>query len=168
LLVGAFGGGAGVYARTQHGFFLGADTGVATLISSDADQLVRSQIVPSRHGWAFGVRTGYEWASGLALQARIDDLGVHTSDGARSLMFVSGGIRYSLPLVVMPFADALVGTAFDATGASLGAAIGLGASVLVTRHLGIDVALRDWMADLEGGIRHIPTATVGLQIGFGG
>lgn len=169
LLVGAFGGAAGAYARMPSGFFLGADTGLATLLASDADRAesARTLVAPSRRGWAFGVRTGYAWASGLAIQARFDDLGVHTSDGTGSMMFASAGLRYALPFVVMPFAEALVGPAFDSSGVALGASLGVGASILVTRHLAIDLALRDWIADLDGGIRHIPTATLGLQIGFG-
>lgn len=169
LLVGAFGGSAGAYARMPYGFFFGADTGLATLVSSDSDVALRTQtqVAPLHRGWAFGVRTGYEWASGLAIQARFDDLGVHTSDGTTSLMFASAGLRYSFPFIVMPFVDALVGPAFDASGVSLGAAIGIGASIVVTRHLGIDLAFRDWIADLDGSVRHVPTATVGVQIGFG-
>jgi len=167
--IGAFGGGAGAYARMPSGLFLGADTGVAVLASSDGDTAARvaEPVAPKDTGWTFGIRAGYEWESGLALQARVDDLGTHTNDGDQSLTFCSVGVRYSLPFVVMPFVDALVGPAFDSSGTSFGAAIGVGASILVTRHLGVDLALRDWMADLDGGIHHIPTATVGVQLGFG-
>jgi len=167
--IGAFGGGAGAYARMRSGFFLGADTGIATLVSSSTDSIARTQSLssPEYHGWTYGVRIGYEWASGLAIQARVDDLGTHTGDGTEALTLATVGVRYSLPFFVMPFADALVGPAFDSSGTSLGAAIGVGASLLVTRHLGVDLAFRDWMVDLDGGIRHVPTVTVGVQIGFG-
>jgi hypothetical protein len=155
----------------RSGWFLGADTGVATLLSSDADRMpllaASTSTSPNYHAWAFGARAGYEWPSGLALQARIDDLGVHTGDGPGGSTFATVGLRYSLPFALMPFADVLAGPAFDDAGASFGAAIGVGVSVLITRHLGVDLALRDWMADLDGGIRNIPTATVGIQLGFG-
>jgi hypothetical protein len=167
--IGAFGGSAGAYARFRSGFLFGADTGIATLVSSDEDSIARVEptTTPKYHGWAFGVRTGYEWTNGIALQARVDDLGTHTGSGNQPLSIASVGLRYSLPFVVMPFVDALVGPAFDNSGTSLGAAIGIGASIIVTRHLGVDVAVRDWMADLGGGIRHIPTVTLGVQLGFG-
>ena len=167
--IGAFGGGSGGYARMRSGFFLGADTGVAASVSSDTDSVARTDppVEPKDRAWTFGVRAGYEWDNGIAVQARVDDLGIHTNDGTEPLTFCTVGVRYSLPFVVMPFAEALVGPAFDSSGTSLGAGVGLGASILVTRHLGIDVALRDWMADLDGGIRHVPTATVGIQLGFG-
>lgn len=168
--IAAFGGGGGAYARMRSGWFLGADTGVATLLSSDADQgpqLAAMSTAPSYHALAFGARAGYEWPSGLALQARLDDLGVHTGDGPEGMTFATVGLRYSIPFPLMPFADVLAGPAFDASGTSFGAAVGVGVSILITRHLGVDLALRDWMADLDGGIRNIPTVTVGIQLGFG-
>ncbi len=167
--IGAFGGGSGGYARMRSGLFLGADTGIALLVSSDADGVAHtdSPVEPKDRAWTFGARAGYEGENGVAVEAQVDDLGIHTNDGTEPLTFCAVGVRYSLPFVVMPFAEALIGPAFDSSGTSLGAGVGVGASILVTRHLGIDVTFRDWMADLDGGIRHMPTGTVGIQLGFG-
>ena len=166
--IGSFGGGAGAYARMRSGLFLGADTGLAILESSDTTSIAHDAATTSNdRRWAYGVRAGFEWSSGLAFQARIDDLGVHAGAGNQAVMAASVGVRYSLPFVVMPFVDALVGPAFDGDGTSLGAGMGVGASILVTRHLGLDLACRDWMSDLGGSVRHIVTISGGVQISFG-
>jgi hypothetical protein len=166
--MGLFGSGAGAYARMRSGFFLGADTGLAILESADTTSSAHDVSSTSNdRRWAYGVRAGFEWSSGLAFQARIDDLGVHAGAGNQAVMAASVGVRYSLPFVVMPFVDALVGPAFDGDGTSLGAGIGAGASILVTRHLGLDLACRDWMSDLGGSVRHIVTFSGGVQISFG-
>jgi hypothetical protein len=137
-------------------------------VTNDVDaERAMSQLAPRRHAWAFGIRAGYDWENGLGVQARFDDLGVHTAVGPRSLAFTTAGLRYSLPFVVMPFVDALAGIAVDSAGGAFGAGIGAGAAVVVTRHLGADLALRDWIADLDGAVRHVPTVTLGVHIGFG-
>ena len=121
------------------------------------------------HGaWAFGARAGYQFSSGLSLQARFDDLGVRAPDGSGPLLFASGGVRYVLPFIVMPFAEALVGPAFYGPHTSLGAGLGLGVALPVGRHLSFDFAARDWIADVDGAVRHVPTFEVGITVGFGG
>jgi hypothetical protein len=144
-LIGGFGGGGGAYARMRSGFVLGAESG--------------KSIGGNDIGWTVGVRTGYEWATGVTVQARLDDL--------RTATVASAGLRYSLPFIVMPFVDALAGPAFDGGTTSLEVALGIGASAIVTRHLAIDVAARDWMTDTMGGIHHVRTITVGVQINVG-
>lgn len=166
--IGAFGGGGGAYARMRSGFFLGAETGLALSTGTDVNAGVARVASTPGSWWTFGARTGYEWENGVALQLRIDDLGTRAGDGSGTLSVASVGVRYSLPFIVMPFVDALVGPAFESGDTSLAAAVGVGGSVLITRHLAFDLAFRDWMTDLGGsGIRHVPTVTLGVQIGFG-
>jgi len=167
--IGAFGGGGGAYARMRSGFFLGAETGLALSTGGDvtAGGAARVESTPGSW-WTFGACTGYEWENGIALQLRVDDLGTRAGDGSSALTVASAGARYSLPFIVMPFVDALVGPAFESGNTSLAAALGVGGSVLITRHLAFDLAFRDWMTDLgSNGIRHVPTVTLGVQIGFG-
>ena len=159
-LVRAFGGGGGAVSRAPSGPFVGADTGWGVMLGPG------SPTAPN--GWAFGARAGYEWANGLALEGRFDDLGMDPPRGGGSLLTASAGVRYSLPLIVMPFAEALVGPAFNGTHATPTAGIGLGASLPVLRHLMFDFSLRDWIADLDGGVRNIPTVELGITVGFGG
>jgi hypothetical protein len=159
-LVGGFGGGGGAIARAPSGLFIGADTGWAVMLGP------RESSAPN--AWAFGARVGYEWQNGLALEGRFDDLGVHPPTGGGSLLFGSAGIRYSLPLVVMPFAEALVGPGFNGSHLAPGAGLGVGASLPVLRHLMFDLALRDWIIDLDGGVRNVPTVELGITVGFGG
>lgn len=166
ILVGAFGGGHGRGGRAPHGWFLGADTGHAWFIGM-TDSAARATTAPRDSGWCFGARLGYQLPSGLAVQARFDKLGVDAPDGTGGLDAVSGGIRYSVPMVPMPFAEASIGATFDAHDAAASAGIGVGLSLLAARHVSFDVAARDWIVDL-GGIHHIPTVTIGITAGFGG
>jgi hypothetical protein len=73
-----------------------------------------------------------------------------------------------MPLVVMPFAEALLGPAFNGSHATPTAGIGLGVTLPVLRHLAFDVSVRDWIADLDGGVRNVPTFQVGITVGFPG
>jgi len=159
-LVGAFGGGGGAFSRAPSGFFVGADTGWAVMLGPGS--------APAPDAWAFGARLGYEWRNGLAIEGRFDDLGVDPPKGGGSLLVGSGGIRYSLPFVVMPFAEALIGPAFNGSHVTPGAGLGLGASLPVVRHLMIDLALRDWIVDLDGAVRNVPTIELGIAVGFPG
>ena len=126
------------------------------------------------HGaWSFGARTGYAWGSGLAIQLRYDDLGVEApplQSDASVLQFATVGARYAIPYYVQPFAEALVGAAFFGDRARVGGVIGLGVAVPVERHLSLDFALRDYLADLdaEGGVRQAITAHLGVTVIFGG
>ena len=167
--IGAFGGGGGAYARMRSGLFLGAETGLALSTGTDAlaGGAPRVESMP-RSWWTFGVRAGHEWENGIAVQLRFDDLGARAGDGASTLSVASAGVRYSLPFIVMPFVEALVGPAFEGGQTSFAAGLGVGGSLLITRHLAFDLAFRDWMTDLGGaGIRHVPTVTVGVELGFG-
>ncbi len=160
-LVGAYGGGGGgSIAHAPRGLFLGADTGLATMLPGRVD---------GAHGaWAFGARAGYQWRSGLAAQVRFDDLGVGAPDGSAPLLFATAGVRYSLPLVVMPFVEVLVGPAVYGAHVSPGAALGGGVSLPVLRHLAFDLSIRDWIAGIDGDVRHVVTAELGVSVGFGG
>ncbi len=166
VLVGAFGGGHGHGARAPHGWFVGADTGWAWFIGMP-DVVARASSVPRDNAWCFGGRAGYQLASGLAVQARFDELGVGAPDGSGSLAALSAGVRYSVPIVPMPFAEAMVGPTFHGSDAAASAGVGIGLSLLVARHLAFDAAARDWIVDL-GGVHHIPTITLGITAGFGG
>ena len=166
VLVGAFGGGHGHGGRAPHGFFLGADTGHAWFVGM-SDVAAHTSTPPSDSGWCFGARAGYQLPSGLAFEATFDKLGVDAPDGSGTLDAVAGGIRYSLPTVPMPFAEASIGTTFDASNVAASAGVGVGLSLLVARHVSFDAEARDWIVDL-GGIHHIPMLTIGITAGFGG
>ena len=159
-LVGSFGGGSGSLWHAPSGPFVGAESGLGLMLGSGTD--------PARDAWAFGARVGYQWRSGLALEARFDDLGVDPRTGGGSLLVASGGVRYSMPLVVMPFAEALIGPAFNGTHATPAVGVALGVSLPVLRHLAFDLSARDWIADLDGAVRNVPTFELGLTVGFSG
>lgn len=159
-LVGGFGGGGGAISRAPSGLFVGADTGWAVMLGPGPG--------PAPNAWAFGTRVGYQWRNGLALEGRFDDLGVEPPTKGGSLLFGSAGIRYSIPFVVMPFAEALIGPAFNGTHAAPGAGLGIGASLPVVRHLMFDLSLRDWIVDLDGAVRNVPTIELGITVGFTG
>ncbi|HSN27715.1 MAG TPA: hypothetical protein VLT45_15590, partial [Kofleriaceae bacterium] len=138
VLVGAFGGGHGRGGRAPHGWFLGADTGHAWFIGMSDVAAARATSTPSDSGWCFGARAGYQLPSGLAVQARFDKLGVDAPDGTGALDAVSGGIRYSLPMVPMPFAEAAIGATFTGQDVAASAGIGVGLSLLPARHVSFD------------------------------
>ena len=165
LLIGAFGGGHSG-GRAPHGFFFGADTGWAWLVG-ESDVAARSTTSLQSNAWCFGARGGYQLRSGLAIQARYDHLGVSAPDGAGALSFVSAGVRYGFPMEIEPFAEAMIGPAFHGGTISPGAALGLGLSLLATRHVAFDFAVRDWLVDING-VHHAPTVTLGITAGFGG
>lgn len=166
VLVGAFGGGHGHGGRAPRGWWLGADTGWAWFVGMPG-AIARATSTPRDNAWCFGARAGYQLASGLAVQARFDKLGVDAPDGSGTLDTVSAGIRYSVPIVPMPFAEAMIGPTFHGSDAAVSAGVGVGLSLLVARHVAFDAAARDWIVDL-GGVHHIPTLTLGITAGFGG
>jgi hypothetical protein len=170
LLVGSFGGGVSQLGRSPHGWFLGVETGWARWLASDTavGRVAGGQTGAADDGWAFGVRGGYQLRSGLAMQLRFDDLGVAVAPGAGSLAIASGGLRYAVPFAIMPFADVLVGAMFGGVDTAPAAALGVGVSVPVARHAALDLTARDWIADLGGSVRHIPSVMAGVNIGFGG
>ncbi len=167
VLVGAFGGGHGRAVRAPHGWFLGVDAGWAWLVGP-TDVAARSTATDFHDNhWCFGARAGYQLPSGLAVQARFDKLGVTAPDASGELMTASFGVRYSVPIVPMPFAEALVGPAFHGGDTSFTVGVGIGASVVVARHVAFDASLRDWIVDIAG-VHHIPTLMLGITAGFGG
>ena len=143
-------------SRAPEGLFLGADTGVATLLPSNKD--------PAHVGWAFGFRGGYQWRSGIALQARFDDLGVDAPKTGGTLLFTTLGLRYSLPLPLMPFAEVLGGTAIYGSNVTPGVGLGLGVSLPVLRHLVFDLSIRDWIAELDSSVCNVPTVELGITV----
>ena len=165
LLVGSFGGGHSG-GRAPYGLFLGVDTGWAWLVGG-SDVVARSTAEVHANAWCFGARGGYQFASGLAVQTRYDHLGLTAPDGSGALSFISAGVRYAFPMEIEPFAEAMVGPALHGSVASPAAMLGVGVSVLATRHVAFDLALRDWLVDI-GGVHHAPAATLGITAGFGG
>ncbi len=123
---------------------------------------------PAHDAWSFGARVGYQWRSGLAIEGRFDDLGVDPPRGGGSLLVASAGLRYSMPFVVMLFAEALVGPVFNDSHAAPAAGLGLGITLPVVRHLALDLSVRDWIAGLDGVVRDVPTVQMGLSVGFPG
>jgi len=57
---------------------------------------------------------------------------------------------------------------FGGASSSPVAGIGVGVSIPIARHAIFDLTGRDWIADLDGSVRHIPTVMVGINLGFGG
>lgn len=166
ILTGGFGGGHSG-ARAPHGFFLGADTGWAWRVGGTTDVVAREVVATRSNAWCFGARGGYQLASGLAVQARYDHLGVAAPDDSGALSFVSAGVRYAFPMEIEPFAEAMVGPALHGSTTSPGAALSVGLAVLLSRHAAFDLAARDLLVDL-GGVRHIPSITLGISAGYGG
>jgi hypothetical protein len=160
VLVGAYGGGSGALAHAPRGGFVGADAGWATMLATGGDEASGAP--------AFGLRAGWQWASGIALEGCFDDLGASPPQGGGPLLVGSGGVRYSVPLVVMPYAEVLGGAGFYGAHVSPTGGLGLGVSVPVLRHLMLDVGVRDWIADIDGHVRHVPTAALGFTVGFEG
>lgn len=160
VLVASAGGGGGRVARAPSGVFFGADGNVALMMGVPAD--------PTRAAAAFDVRFGYAFRWGLSLQARFDDLGVSAPDPNRAgpLMLGSFGVRYSFPLVVMPFVEAQLGPVFDSSRASIASLLGVGLSLPILRHVLIDLAAHDVIADVDGDVRHVLLLGLGLTVGF--
>lgn len=165
-LISAFGGSTAHAPHTPYGWFLGADTGWAWLVGS-SDVVARSTTDVRDNAWSFGARAGYQLRSGLAVQARYDKLGVTAPDLSGPLMTASFGVRYSVPIVPMPFAEALVGPTFHGSETSPTVGLGAGGSLVVARHIVFDAAVRDWIVDIHG-VHHVPTVMLGITAGFGG
>lgn len=166
VLVGAFGGGQGHWLGAPHGWFLGVDAGRAWLIGG-TDIAARSTSGVHDEAWCFGARAGYQLVSGLAVQVRFDKLGVSAPNDRGPVMTASAGVRYSVPVVPMPFAEVLIGPAFHGSSVAPSAGLGVGASLVAARHIMFDASLRDWLID-TGGVHHVPTVMLGITAGFGG
>jgi hypothetical protein len=144
------------------GVFLGVDGGWSIALPARAE--------PAAGAWGFGVRTGYAWRNGLALQARYDDLGVHPTLGDPStspLQIGSIGARYAVPFALAPFGEALVGAAFDGNDPRLTAGAGLGLMIPVARHIAVEAVARDWFVPGRDELRQVVVVRLGLTVGFG-
>lgn len=172
VLRGGFGGGVelGDFGRAPHGAFVDVETGWARWLASDADAARSRTPLPAapNNGWAFGASVGYQWRSGLALAARFDDLGIDSSRDGHALLCASAGVRYALPMFVMPFVEASLGAMFDGAATSPAVGLGAGAAVPVARHAIVALTVRDWIGSLDGAVRHVPSLTAGVLLGFGG
>lgn len=148
--------------RAQGGALLGVDTGGAVLLPAGPDS--------SFGAWCFGVRGGYQFTSGLALQVRYDYLGaLPLAPGAprSALQIGSAGVRYSFPfLVPLPFVEALVGPAFFATETVATGGLGLGTSLPLARHLFIDFSARDWLVPTNDRLRQVLSFELGATFTF--
>jgi hypothetical protein len=158
-LIGAHGGGGGGRALIQpSGLYVGLDAGAA-LMPAVGD-------APTRGAAAFGLHLGYRLPSGLAFDLRGDDLGVDAPDGGGPLIAGGFGMRYTVPLEVMPFVEAHLGALDYGPHVSVAGDAALGIALPVGDHLEIDVSARDWIADVDGAIRHMPMFALGLEVGF--
>jgi hypothetical protein len=154
--------------RAPHGWFLGADAGIAWLLDgSNISPHATGSTSADPSAWCFGARVGYQFASGVALETRVDNLGLDSPDSGDRLIVATAGVRYSLPVVPMPFVEALVGPMFHGSSASPSVGLAVGATLFVARHVSFDASLRDWIVDLDG-VRNIPTLMLGMSAGYGG
>jgi hypothetical protein len=144
------------------GWILGADTGWSTRFAEGAN--------PASGGWGFGARAGYAFGGGFQVDARYDDLGTHLRDVDRSgvLQAATVGARYELPLYVLPFAEARVGSSFDSAAAWFAAAIAVGVAFPVARPLSVDLTVRDWFVPAGDALHSIVTVQLGFTVRFGG
>jgi hypothetical protein len=159
-LVGGHGGGGGGRTLQVMGPYLGVDGGFAVMLASRGTE--------ARDALGFGVHAGYRFPTGLAIDVRGDDLGVTPDGHGGPLLAAGAGLRFTLPALVMPFADAHVGTALAASQAVFAADAGLGLELPIVRHFAVELGARDWIADIDGTVRHVPFLTVGFVFGFEG
>ena len=149
--------------RAQGGVLFGLDAGGAWLLPNRIDS--------ARGALAFGVRAGYQFPIGIAIQARYDDLGVEplSAPGSRSVVQVGSlGVRYTVPaLIPLPFVEAMAGPAFFGGETAVAAGFGLGVSLPVSRHFSVDLSGRDWLTRLDGVLRQVVTVQLGFDITFG-
>jgi hypothetical protein len=133
--------------------------GWATLLPAGSD--------PARGGLALGARAGWQFANGLGLHVRYDELGVEPPSSSSPLQLVTAGLRYSVPFLdPLPFAEVQAGPAFVGAEVRFGAGVGLGVSVPVARHILLDAVARDWLVPIAGELRQTFTGSVGLTITF--
>lgn len=158
-LVGGAGGGSFV-SHAPTGFYLGAETAWTIALPANAD--------PAHSGWGFGLRAGYQLASGLAPQLRFDDLGITLPGQDHAVLCATAGLRYVLPLFPMPYVEVGAGPAFVGSSASMAAAVAIGLAIPVVRHVEVDVSARDWIVGSKGDVRQVLGFGVGLAVGFGG
>jgi hypothetical protein len=158
-LVGGAGGGSFV-SHAPSGFYLGAETAWTVAPPANAD--------PAHSGWGFGLRAGYQLASGLAPQLRFDDLGITPPGQDHVVLCATAGLRYVLPLFPMPYVEVGAGPAFVGSGASIAGAVAIGLALPVARHVEVDVSAHDWIVSPGGNLRQVLGFGVGVAVGFGG
>jgi hypothetical protein len=106
--------------------YIGLDAGGALLL--DADH------TPLTGALAFGLHAGYRLPSGLAFDLRADELGVDAPDGGGPLIAGGLGMRYTVPLEVMPFVEAHLG-ALEYGPVSLAGDAAVGLALPIGNHL---------------------------------
>ena len=139
------------------GLYLGVDAGAALMPGEGA--------LGTMSAATFGGHAGYRLPSGLAFDLRGDDLGVSVPDGG-PLIAGGAGMRYTVPLLIMPFAEAHFGALGYGPHVSAAADVGLGLALPVGNHLEFDLTARDWIADVDSTIRHTAAFTLGFAVGF--
>ena len=153
-------------ARRAHaGVLVGVDAGWTTLLGGDGQD--------ATGGGSFGARLGYQFRNGLALQSRYDFLGVSapalSASPGGAIQVASAGLRYSLYTgIVAPFGEAMIGSAFFGGDATIAGSLALGATIPLTRHFGIDLAVRDWLLPIDGHARQAIVADGGIYVSFAG
>jgi len=154
--IGGAPAGSSVHLGPWGGPLLGVDGSWATMLANDRDGSLGSG--------AFGVRAGWAFANGLAVQLRYDDLGVEPASSPAPLQLATAGLRYSVPfLLPMPFAEVVAGPAFVRGGVQVGAGGGLGVSLPIGPIL-IDLLGRDWLVPVADSVRQTITVGVGLSV----
>ena len=143
------------------GALFGVEGGWAATLADGGDS--------GQGAWAFGIRAGYEFANGLEVHVRYDDLGTKPLSSRSPLQFGTVGLRYSVPfLFPMPFAEVDAGPAFVLGDTRFGAGAALGVSFPVVNHLLIDLAGHDWFVPIAGAVRQTLTVGLSLAVTFGG
>ena len=157
-LVGGHGGGGYGRALIQpSGLYIGLDGGASLMLAAGP--------APLEGAPAFGLHAGYRLPSGLSFDLRGDELGVRAPDGRGPIVAGGLGMRYTVPLEVMPFVEAHLG-ALEYGPVSVAGDAALGIAVPIGNHLEIDVSARDWIAQIDGAVRHIPMFALGFEVGF--
>ena len=172
-LIGWHHGGHHGAGGANEGPTFGIDAGGAFPLPSSGQEAAASV--------ALGARAGYQWADGIAVQLRYDDLGLNRTLLANSqLQFLTVGMRYTFPYFLpMPFIEAMAGSAFvnssvpvepggEVAAAFFGGAVGVGLSVPLSRHLNLDLAARDYMSEAGAAFLDVLTAQVGIGFTVGG
>ncbi len=166
-------GGYHVAGGPPSGYLFGLDVGAALPLATGG--------VESQANLSLGARLGYQFANGLSVAFRYEDLGLAPDlvDSAQ-FQFAALEVRYSFPYVFpMPFIEAAAGLSIATANAPLrlgggsvsvgpGGSVGLGVSFPLTHHFAIDVTGRDWLAPLSGQLFQIFTIEAGLAFAFGG
>ncbi len=145
-------------ARSLSGWQLRIDTGPAARFAVNGEA--------GGDAWQFGVSLAYAFRSGFSVDARYADLGVSRDGVMTPLQTASSGVRFSIPLRVMPFGELRCGTAFDATGAYFASAVAVGLDIPFTRFLVGEMSVRDWLVPDSATLHSLVTFNLGLTVRF--